>query len=142
MAGMKKPLVVFTRKLPDSVEARMQGLFDTRLAPNERPMLRTELAAAVRQADILVPTISDCINAALIAEAGPNLKLIANFGNGTDHIDVDTATRRGIMVTNTSNVLTEDTADDHCTYPCCQQTTGGEANILTPCAEGSGWSPN
>jgi glyoxylate reductase len=111
MAGRKKPLVVITRKLPDPVETRMRELFDARLNLEDRAMTQPELVAAVREADVIVPTITDRIDAALIAQAGPNLKLIANFGNGVEHIDVEAAAARGITVTNTPNVLTEDTAD-------------------------------
>jgi glyoxylate reductase len=111
MAGRKKPLVVITRKLPDPVETRMRELFDARLVLEDRPMTQPELVAAVKEADVLVPTITDRIDAPLIAQAGPNLKLIANFGNGVEHIDVAAAAKAGIAVTNTPNVLTEDTAD-------------------------------
>ncbi|MBL8578031.1 MAG: D-glycerate dehydrogenase [Mesorhizobium sp.] len=111
MAGRKKPLVVITRKLPDQVETRMRELFDARLNIDDRPMSREELAVAVREAEVLVPTITDRIDGTLIASAGENLKLIANFGNGVDHIDVAAAAKKGITVTNTPNVLTEDTAD-------------------------------
>jgi glyoxylate reductase len=111
MAGKKKPLVVITRKLPDAIETRMRELFDARLNIDDRPMSRDDLAAAMRDADVLVPTITDRIDEKLIAGAGESLKLIANFGNGTDHIDVAAALKRGITVTNTPNVLTEDTAD-------------------------------
>jgi len=142
MAKIKKPLVVLTRKLPDPVEARMRKLFDTRFA-EDRPMSHKELAAAIRQADILVPTISDRIDADLIAEAGPNLKLIANFGNGTDNIDVDAATKRGILITNTPNVLTEDTADMTMALILAVSRRLVEgANILTHEADWAGWSPN
>lgn len=107
----KKPLVVVTRKLPDAVETRMRELFETRLNLDDRPMTQAELVEAVKTADVLVPTITDRIDAAVLSQAGPNLRLIANFGNGVDNIDVDTATNRGISVTNTPGVLTEDTAD-------------------------------
>ena len=111
MAGRKKPLVVITRKLPDQVETRMRELFDARLNLDDRAMTQPELVAALRDADVLVPTVTDEIDAALIAQAGPNLKLIANFGNGVDNIDVSAAATKGITVTNTPNVLSEDTAD-------------------------------
>ena len=84
MAGRNKPLVVITRKLPDQVETRMRELFDARLNLDDRPMSKAELVAAVKEAAVLVPTITDRIDAALIEQAGPNLKLIANFGNGVD----------------------------------------------------------
>ena len=107
----KKPLVIVTRKLPDVVETRMCELFDTRLNISDKPMSQAELAEAMRTADVLVPTVTDRIDAGLIAQAGDNMKLIANFGNGVDNIDVETALSRGITVTNTPGVLTEDTAD-------------------------------
>ena len=107
----KKPLVVVTRKLPDTVETRMRELFETRLNLDDRAMTQAELVDAVRTADVLVPTVTDRIDAGVISQAGPNLRLIANFGNGVDNIDVDTANNRGITVTNTPGVLTEDTAD-------------------------------
>jgi glyoxylate reductase len=104
-------VVVVTRKLPDAVEARMRELFGAELNASDAPMSRQDLAAVVKRAHVLVPTVTDRIDRELIAEAGPNLKLIANFGNGVDHIDVAAAVERGITVTNTPGVLTEDTAD-------------------------------
>jgi len=106
-----KAVVLVTRKLPDPVEARMRELFDARLNPGDVPMTRAELAAAVKDVDVLVPTLTDAIDADLIAAAGPRLRLIANFGNGVDHIDIAAAVARGMTVTNTPGVLTEDTAD-------------------------------
>ena len=103
--------VVVTRRLPEPVERRMQELFDVRLREDDTPMTREELAAAMRQADILVPVITDRIDAGLIGQAGERLKLIANYGAGVDHIDVETARQRGILVSNTPGVLTDDTAD-------------------------------
>ena len=111
VAGKKKPLVVVTRKLPDSTETRMRELFDTRLNLDDTPMTAAQLADAVRTADILVPTVTDEITADIINQPDAKLKLIANFGNGVDNIDVAAAVARGIMVTNTPKVLTEDTAD-------------------------------
>jgi glyoxylate reductase len=142
MAGKKKPLVVITRKLPDPVETRMRELFDARLNVDDHPMTRADLIAAMKEADVLVPTITDRIDEALIAEAGGNLKLIANFGNGVDKIDVAAATRKGIAVTNTPNVLTEDTADMTMalmlTVP--RRLTEG-ANLLEHPSKWTGWSP-
>ena len=103
--------VVVTRKLPEPVEARMQELFDVTLNTDDTPMSTTALAEAMGSADVLVPTLNDEIDAGLLARAGENLRLIANFGAGVDHIDVETARRRGIHVSNTPGVLTEDTAD-------------------------------
>ncbi len=109
--GNRKPLVIVTRKLPQPVEDRMRELFDARFNETDRPMSQAELMEAMASADVLVPTITDRIDAHLIAKAGEKLKLIANFGNGVDNIDVTSALRRGITVTNTPGVLTEDTAD-------------------------------
>jgi glyoxylate reductase len=106
-----KPLVIVTRRLPEPVETRMRELFRTRLNIDDRPMTPAELVTAVKAADVLVPTVTDRIDRAVIEEAGDTLKLIANFGNGVDNIDVDAAVKRGITITNTPNVLTEDTAD-------------------------------
>ncbi|MGB3897881.1 MAG: D-glycerate dehydrogenase [Mesorhizobium sp.] len=142
MAGRKKPLVVITRKLPDPVETRMRELFDARLNVEDRPMTQPELVAAVREADVLVPTITDTIDAALIEQAGENLKLIANFGNGIDRIDVAAAAKKGIVVTNTPNVLTEDTADMTMALLLAVPRRLAEgANVLTGEKKWSGWSP-
>ena len=142
MAGKKKPLVVITRKLPDPVETRMRELFDARLNVEDRPMTQPELVAAVREADVLVPTITDTIDAALIEQAGENLKLIANFGNGIDRIDVAAAARKGITVTNTPNVLTEDTADMTMALMLAVPRRLAEgANVLPGDKKWAGWSP-
>jgi glyoxylate reductase len=111
MPKPKKPVVVVTRKLPDTVELRMRELFDARLNSDDKPMTAAQLAEAVKTADVLVPTVTDRIDAAVLSKAGEQLKLIANFGNGVDNIDVATAVQRGMTVTNTPGVLTEDTAD-------------------------------
>jgi glyoxylate reductase len=107
----KKPLVVVTRKLPDVVETRMKELFNARLNDDDTPMTQAQLAEAVKTADVLVPTVTDRIDATVLSQAGEQLRLIANYGNGVDNIDVGSATQRGITVTNTPGVLTEDTAD-------------------------------
>jgi len=142
MVGKKKPLVVITRKLPDPVETRMRELFDARLNVEDRPMTQPELVDAVKEADVLVPTVTDQIDAALIAQAGDNLKLIANFGNGVDKIDVAAAAKRGITVTNTPNVLTEDTADMTMALMLAVPRRLAEgANVLTGDKKWAGWSP-
>ena len=107
----RKSKVVVTRKLPDAVEARMRELFDVELNSADVPMTPAALAEAMGRADVLAPTVTDRIDADLIAKAGPRLKLIASFGAGVDHIDLAAATARGMTVTNTPGVLTEDTAD-------------------------------
>ncbi len=103
--------VVVTRRLPESVETRMKELFDVELRDPDTPMSREDLANAMRRCDVLVPTITDQIDAGLIAQAGDKLKLIANYGSGVDHIDVATARQRGILVSNTPGTVTDDTAD-------------------------------
>ncbi|MBL3702070.1 D-glycerate dehydrogenase [Sulfitobacter sp. BDSS02] len=103
--------VVVTRRLPEQVEARLSELFDTKLRGSDEPMSRSELVEAAKGADVLVPTVTDEIDATLIAQAGDKLKLIANYGAGVDHIDVATARQRGVLVSNTPGVLTDDTAD-------------------------------
>jgi len=108
---MKKPRVIITRRLQDRVEKRMRELFNVNLSDAEYPISRQELLSAVKEADILVPTIGDRIDASILSAASSNLKLIANYGAGYDHIDIKTASRRGIIVTNTPSVLTTDTAD-------------------------------
>ncbi len=107
----RKLKVVVTRKLPDAVEARMRELFDVELNGDDRSMTPDALASAVARADVLAPTVTDRIDAGVLSRAGPPLKLIANFGAGFEHIDVAGANGRGITVTNTPGVLTEDTAD-------------------------------
>jgi len=107
----QKLSVVVTRRLPPAVEARMSELFDTKLRDTDTPMTREELAAAMREADVLVPTLTDKIDAGLLGQAGDRLKLIANYGAGVDHIDVATARQRGVLVSNTPGAVTEDTAD-------------------------------
>ena len=103
--------VVVSRRLPEAVETRLSELFDVTLRDDDTPMSREELVAAVKEADVLVPTLSDKIDRSLIAQAGERLKLIANYGAGVDHIDVATARERGVLVSNTPGVSADDTAD-------------------------------
>ena len=110
-APATRPLVIVTRKLPGAVETRMCELFSTQLNVDDKAMTASDLVAAAKSATVLVPTVTDRIDRAVLSQAGPQLKLIANFGNGVDNIDLDTARNRGIVVTNTPGVLTEDTAD-------------------------------
>ena len=103
--------VVVTRRLPETVEKRLSELFDVSLRKDDTPMSRADLVEAVRTADVIVPTLTDRIDAALIAQAGDQLRLIANYGAGVDHIDVHTARQHGILVSNTPGVSADDTAD-------------------------------
>jgi glyoxylate reductase len=138
----RKPLVVVTRKLPDVVETRMMELFNARLNPDDHAFSRAELIEAVKQAEVLVPTVTDRIDKAVIGQAGDQLKLIANFGTGVDNIDVETAVARGITVTNTPGVLTEDTADMTMALimAVARRITEG-ASIIGPDNSWQGWSP-
>ncbi len=138
----RKPLVVVTRKLPNSVETRMRELFDTRLNVDDKPMSQAALAEAVKSADVLVPTVTDRIDTAVLSHSGDQLKLIANFGNGVDNIDVTTALQRGITVTNTPRVLTEDTADMTMALILAVPRRLAEgAAVLTGDKDWSGWTP-
>ena len=103
--------VVVTRRLPESVETRMKELFNVTLRQDDAPMSRDEIVSAMKQADVLVPTLTDTIDAGVLGQAGDQLRLIANYGSGVDHIDVQTARQRGVLVSNTPGVVTEDTAD-------------------------------
>src|ERR1700736_2587850 len=142
MPNRKKPLVVVTRKLPDSVETRMRELFEARLNLDDKPMSHAELTEAAKIADVLVPTITDRIDASVLSQSGDKLKLIANFGNGVDNIDVATAVQRGITVTNTPGVLTEDTADMTMALILAVPRRLAEgAQVLTGNQEWTGWSP-
>ena len=106
-----KPLVIVTRRLPELVEARMMELFNTRLNIDDKPYSQKQLIEVVKEADILVPTVTDKIDNEVLGNASSKLKLIANFGNGIDHINIEIAQKKKIIVTNTPGVLTEDTAD-------------------------------
>ena len=137
-----KPLVIVTRRLPEPVETRMRELFQTRLNIDDHPLSQAELVEAMRTADVLVPTVTDRIDAAMIAQAGDRLKLIAHFGTGVDNIDVDAAAARGIIVTNTPRVLTEDTADMTMALILAVPRRLVEgARILVEGQEWRGWSP-
>ncbi len=136
-----KPLVVVTRKLPDIVETRMRELIDVRLNETDAPMSAAELTEAIRAADVLVPTVTDRIDSGIIAQAGERMKLIANFGNGVDNIDVTSALRRGITVTNTPGVLTDDTADMTMALILAVARRITEGVRVIPQAEWTGWSP-
>jgi len=103
--------VIVTRRLPATVEARLAASFEAELSTDDIPFDRARLSEAMRRCDVLAPSVRDRIDAALIAGAGERLKLIANFGAGTDNIDLPAARARDIAVTNTPGVLTEDTAD-------------------------------
>ncbi len=136
-----KPVVVVTRKLPDPVETRMMELFDTRLNRDDKELSQDELGEAVKNADVLVPTVTDNIDDAVLVQAGPRLKLIASFGTGVDHIDLAAARERGIAVTNTPGVLTEDTADMTMALMLAVPRRLVEGEKLIRSGAWAGWSP-
>jgi glyoxylate reductase len=139
----KKPVVIVTRKLPDVVETRMCELFDARLNVDDKPMTQAQLIDAVRTADVLVPTVTDRIDRGVLTQAGSRLRLIANFGTGIDNVDLDTARNRGILVTNTPGVLTEDTADMTMALILAvpRRLVEGATYMRDQATKWSGWSP-
>ena len=142
MSVKKKPLVIVTRKLPDSIETRMRELFDAHINLDDTPLTPEQLAEATRTADVLVPTVTDEITKELLEHPDCKLRLIANFGNGVDNIDVTAAHARGITVTNTPKVLTEDTADMTMSMILAVPRRLIEgASILTEGKDWQGWSP-
>ncbi|MEM9870252.1 MAG: D-glycerate dehydrogenase [Pseudomonadota bacterium] len=133
--------VVVTRRLPDEVETRLSELFDVRLRDDDAPMSRTDIVEAMKSADVLVPTITDMVDAAMIGQAGDRLKLIANYGAGVDNIDVSTARQRGILVSNTPGVLTDDTADMTMALILAVTRRIPEGLKAMQGADWSGWAP-
>lgn len=133
--------VVVTRRLPDAVETRLKELFDVRLRDDDTPMSRAELAEAMKSCDALVPTVTDEIDGPLLGQAGPRLKLIANYGAGVDHIDVATARQRGILVSNTPGVLTDDTADMTMALLLAVTRRIPEGLSVMQSGEWKGWAP-
>ena len=136
-----KPLVIVTRKLPELIETRMRELFDTKLSSNDIPLNSEELKEVVSEADILVPTVTDKIDKSVLDCASNKLKLIANFGNGMDHIDTDYAIKKKIILTNTPGVLTEDTADMVMSLLLAVPRKIIEGENLIRTGSWQGWSP-
>ena len=137
----KKLSVVVTRRLPEAVETRMKELFDVTLRSDDTPMTRDALAEAVAQADVLVPTITDRIDAGLLGQSGERLRLIANYGAGVDNIDVATARQRGILVSNTPGTTTDDTADMTMALMLGVIRRIPEGMALAQSEDWPGWSP-
>ncbi|HVJ33834.1 MAG TPA: D-glycerate dehydrogenase [Terriglobia bacterium] len=136
-----KPLVVVTRKLPDVIETRMMELFDVRLNLDDHPLSQAELIEAVKIADVLVPTVTDRIDSSVLSQASDKLRLIASFGTGVDHIDLASARQRGITVTNTPGVLTEDTADMTMALILATARRVSEGERLIRSGNWQGWGP-
>ena len=141
MAETTKPLVIVTRKLPEVIEQRMLELFDVRLRDDDTPLGHAEMIEAARQAVVLVPTVTDRIDRDVIENAGPQLRLIASFGTGVDHIDLNAAQQRGIIVTNTPGVLTEDTADMTMALILAVSRRLAEGERLVRSGQWQGWGP-
>ena len=139
--AQNKPAVVVTRRLPDVIETRMMELFDARLNLDDHAMSQGELIEAVKTAEVLVPTVTDRIDAGVLSQAGEKLRLIASFGTGVDHIDLKTARQRGITVTNTPGVLTEDTADMTMALILAVPRRLAEGERLIRSGDWTGWSP-
>jgi len=139
--SQSKPKVILTRKLPETIETRMRELFDATLNDSDKALSRDELEMAVKTTDVLVPTVTDKIDADLIAKAGSQLRLIASFGTGVDHIDLAAAKARGITVTNTPGVLTEDTADVTMALILAVPRRIAEGDALARSGQWQGWSP-
>ncbi len=139
--AQNKPDVVVTRRLPDVIETRMMELFDARLNLEDNAMSQGELIEAVKTAEVLVPTVTDRIDAGVLSQAGEKLRLIASFGTGVDHIDLKTARQRGITVTNTPGVLTEDTADMTMALILAVPRRLAEGEHLIRSGDWTGWSP-
>ena len=137
-----RPRVHVTRRLLPSIEARMGELFDVVLNVEDRPLSRAELVAAMREADVLVPTVTDRINAAMLEEAGDRLGLIANFGAGIEHIDLNAARARKVIVTNTPGVFTDDTADVTMMLILSVPRRVGEGSRLVRDGKWTGWAPS
>ena len=141
MRRVPNPRVIVTRELPDAVMDRMEQLFDTSCNRGDMAMTREQLVAAMADCDVLVPTVTDQVDAELIAGAGERLKLIANFGAGVNHIDLKAARARGIIVTNTPGVLTEDTADMTMALIVSVPRRLAEGEKLVRSGQWKGWSP-
>ncbi len=137
----RKPRVIVTRTLPPSIEERLRTLCDVALNPDDHAFSRDELGRALQQAEVLVPTVTDRLDAALISQAGSQLKLIANFGAGVDHIDLAAAKAKAITVTNTPSVLTEDTADVAMALILATPRRLSEGAQLVRSGGWKGWSP-
>lgn len=137
-----RPRVIVTRRLPAAVEERMAQLFDTVLSPDDAPMDRAALAAAMADCDVLVPTVTDQLDAELLGNAPDRLQLVASFGNGVDHIDLAAARARGIIVTNTPGVLTQDTADMTMALILSVPRRLAAGERLLASGQWKGWSPS
>ena len=134
--------VVVTRKLPNTVQTRLKELFDVEFSQNDIPLSRGELLAAMQRADVLVPTLNDNIDASLLAEAGNKLKLLANYGSGVDHIDVEAAHKYGILVSNSPTISSSDTADMTIALILAVMRRFKEGSNVMESGDWQGWAPS
>lgn len=136
-----KPVVVVTRRLPRDVETRMMELFEARLNATDAAMSADEIVAACDGVEVLVPTVTDRIDADLINRLPGSIELIANFGVGVNHIDLEAAAARKIVVTNTPGVLTDDTADMAACLLLAAPRRLVEGERLIRTGKWDGWAP-
>ena len=134
--------VIVTRKLPDTVQSRLKELFDVEFSQNDIPLSRNELLEAMKRADVLVPTLNDNIDASLLAEAGNRLKLLANYGSGVDHIDVEAAHKQGILVSNSPTISSSDTADMTIALILAVMRRFKEGSNVMESGDWQGWAPS
>ena len=134
--------VIVTRKLPNTVQSRLKELFDVEFSQNDIPLSRNELLEAMKRADVLVPTLNDNIDASLLAEAGNRLKLLANYGSGVDHIDVEAAHKQGILVSNSPTISSSDTADMTIALILAVMRRFKEGSNVMESGDWQGWAPS
>ena len=134
--------VIVTRKLPDTVQSRLKELFDVEFSQNDIPLSRNELLEAMKRAEVLVPTLNDNIDASLLAEAGNRLKLLANYGSGVDHIDVEAAHKQGILVSNSPTISSSDTADMTIALILAVMRRFKEGSNVMESGDWQGWAPS
>ena len=134
--------VIVTRKLPDTVQSRLKELFDVEFSQNDIPLSRNELLEAMKRAEVLVPTLNDNIDASLLAEAGNKLKLLANYGSGVDHIDVEAAHKQGILVSNSPTISSSDTADMTIALILAVMRRFKEGSNVMESGDWQGWAPS
>ncbi|MDA7846364.1 D-glycerate dehydrogenase [Amylibacter sp.] len=134
--------VIVTRKLPNIVQSRLKELFDVEFSQNDIPLSRNELLEAMKRAEVLVPTLNDNIDASLLAEAGNKLKLLANYGSGVDHIDVEAAHKQGILVSNSPTISSSDTADMTIALILAVMRRFKEGSNVMESGDWQGWAPS
>lgn len=134
--------VIVTRKLPNTVQSRLKELFDVEFSQNDIPLSRNELLEAMKRAEVLVPTLNDNIDASLLAEAGNKLKLLANYGSGVDHIDVEAAHKQGILVSNSPTISSSDTADMTIALILAVMRRFKEGSNVMESGDWQGWAPS